>query len=128
MTTYTRAELEQKRDKLRKAIKHLDIQSQTDRLEGRLDNLSFQLIRNELNHMSTEVYALDTQLVMMTIDSIAIGPNNPGAHLDAAIQGLEAAASRLDDLHEMLMATAEVINVLTSITIELMRRLVLPIR
>jgi hypothetical protein len=127
MTTYTRTDLEQKRDNLKDSIVNLD-RERTDALLGaKIDNFQFQLLGNEINNLSNQVNNLDTEIVLMVINEITINPSSPGAMLAQAVNQLNAAATQLDEVRQALMVFAQVINVVTDITSELLKRRLLPI-
>lgn len=127
MTTYSRSDLEQKRDELKQTIRDLDIERANYLLDRRINNFDFQLLGNELNAMSTQVNKFDTQVVMMQINQITIDPNSPGAKLGEATNDIKAAVTQLDQVQQTILEFAQVVNAVTDITSELMRRQLLPL-
>lgn len=121
MATYTRNQLETMLDDLIKEIRNLDRQRSTALLNGNIDNFNFQLLGNNINSMSNQVSNLNTQLVLRHLDKVTIDEPRPGAMLETAIDQLNDAARHLDDVHKALLASAQVINVVTDITFELMK-------
>jgi len=127
MTTYTRGQLETMLDDLIKEIRNLDRQRSTALLNGKIDNFNFQLLGNNINSMSNQVSNLNTQIVLRDLDKVTIDEPRPGAMLETAIDQLNDAARHLDDVHKALLASAQVINVVTDITFELMKLGLIPI-
>jgi len=108
-------------DDLIKEIRNLDRQRSTALLNGKIDNFNFQLLGNNINSMSNQVSNLNTQIVLRDLDKVTIDEPRPGAMLETAIDQLNDAARHLDDVHKALLASAQVINVVTDITFELMK-------
>lgn len=126
MTTFSRDELQQKREDLRKEIQHTEIQSEADLMQGNIDQLKFYVIRDGLSRMSRELNRLDTLLLLTTFEELELEPNSPGSKLGEATAQLNSAASHLDDVHNALLAFAAVVDALTSICSELAKRYLLP--
>jgi DNA repair exonuclease SbcCD ATPase subunit len=127
MTTYSLADLEQKREELKQTIRSLDTERTNARLQDKIDDSEFQLLGNGINDLSTQVSNLSTEIVLMRINQITIDPASPGAMLAQAINQLNVAATQLDQVRQALIVFAQVINVVTDITSELLKRRLLPL-
>jgi hypothetical protein len=127
MTTYIQNQLETMLDDLIKEIRNLDRQRSTALLNGKIDNFNFQLLGNNINSMSNQVSNLHTQIVLRDLNKVTIDEPRPGAMLETAIDQLNDASRHLDDVHKALLASAQVINVVTDITYEVMKLGLIPI-
>jgi len=114
-------------DDLIKEIRNLDRQRSTALLNGKIDNFNFQLLGNNINSMSNQVSNLNTQIVLRDLNKVTIDEPRPGAMLETAIDQLNDASRHLDDVHKALLASAQVINVVTDITYEVMKLGLIPI-
>ena len=126
MTTLKISELTQKRDEVRRLIDTLADNAQNDLMAGRISINDFQLISHEVSHLTTELNRMNTQLLLTSVNEITVGPDSPAADLNTAIESLTAAADKLDDVRNSLLAFAAVVDALTSITKRLLSGAILP--
>lgn len=122
MTTYTKDQLDKVIVELNKTIGQLDISRTNLLLNQRINNNEFQLLGNQINNMSNQVNNLNTELLMRTFDDITVKEGTPGANLIIATANLNAAVARLEQIQQSLLDIAAVINAVTDITFQLMRR------
>ena len=126
MTTLKISELTKKRDEVRRLIDTLTDNAQNDLTVGRISISDFQLISHEVTHLTTELNRMNTQLLLTSVNEITVGPDSPAADLNTAIESLTAAADKLDDMRNSLLAFAALVDVLTSITKRLLSGAILP--
>ena len=127
MANFTRPDLEKIRDDCWRAHAAVEQRVLDLRSAGIIDSPTFMVIQNELQILAIHIGRLNTLIILHAVDAISLGDDSPGAHIAEATNKLEAATTHLERLHETLLAFAGVIDALTSIILEILKRYPLPI-
>lgn len=127
MVTFTRPDLENMRDECWRTHAEINQRALDLRRDGALDSPTFMVIQNELQILAIHIGRLNTLIILHAVDSISLGDASPGAHITEATNKLKAAAAHLDKLRQTLLGFAGVIDALTSIINEILKRSPLPI-
>jgi hypothetical protein len=123
MTTYTRDDLIKIRNECTEAHRILKEAADNAAIEGRIDITQYQFIINELNILDVRIRSLNTALINATFDSILLGEDSPGSKIKESTRNMEAAATRIDNIHDAIQRIAIVIDGLASVVNELLKRL-----
>lgn len=127
MVTFTRSDLEKMRDDCWRMHAEINQRALDLRIDGILDSPTFMVIQNELQILAIHIGRLNTLIFLHAVDSVSLGDDSPGSHIAEATNKLEAAAAHLEQLHQTLLGFARVIDALTSIISEILKRYPLPI-
>jgi hypothetical protein len=127
MVTFTRPDLEQLREDCWHTHAAINQRALDLRSDGTLDSPTFMVIQNELQILAIQIGRLNTLIFLYAVDAISLREDSPGARIAEATNKLEAAAAHLEELHQTLLAFAGVIDALTSVITEILRRYPLPV-
>ena len=117
MDTYSKSDLQNQANTLKKLIDAINQQAQRDFITNKISQEQFSNINLDLQFLDNNWNRLNTKLLITEFDSLSL--SSPGNQLVQATAKLEEAAEHLDDLRNFILASATVINVITSILLAL---------
>ena len=117
MDTYSKSDLQNQANTLKKLIDAINQQAQRDFITNKISQEKFSNINLDLQFLDNNWNRLNTKILITEFDSLSL--SSPGNQLVQATAKLEEAAEHLDDLRKFILASATVINVITSILLAL---------
>jgi len=117
MDTYSKSDLQNQANTLKKLIDAINQQAQRDFITNKISQEQFSNINLDLQFLDNNWNRLNTKILITEFDSLTL--SSPGNQLVQATAKLEEAAEHLDDLRNFILASATVINVITSILLAL---------
>lgn len=117
MTTYTKSELQEQADQLKELIEAINIQARSDFTTNKISQEQFSNIDLELQFLDNQRNRLNTQILITDFEKLTLG--SPANQLVQASEKLKEASEHLDEIRNFLLASATVINVITSILLVL---------
>ena len=117
MDTYSKSDLQDQAKALKKLIDAINQQASSDFITNKISQEEFSNINLDLQYLDNNWNRLNTKILITKFDSLAL--SSPGNQLVQATAKLEESAKHLEDLRNFILASATVINVITSILLAL---------
>jgi len=117
MDTYSKSDLQDQAKALKKMIDAINQQASSDFITNKISQEEFSNINLDLQYLDNNWNRLNTKILITKFDSLAL--SSPGNQLVQATAKLEESAKHLEDLRNFILASATVINVITSILLAL---------